>query len=252
MLAYEIKGRGLPVVLLHAFPLTRKMWSGTVQNLNDQFQVILPDLPGFGESSQLIQPTIPNMAREVAALLDHLKITEPVWIGGLSMGGYVTFEFLRQYPKRVRGLGFFATKAAPDSPEARENRMKSIEALEKFGMEPFVKKIVKSQLGKTTQETRPDLIQAAVDLMKNNSPEGSIDALKAMADRSDSADLLKTIRVPTLVIAGEEDAIIAPSDMEAMHQQISGSEFYSVAKSGHLINLEQPESFQKILKKFIR
>jgi pimeloyl-ACP methyl ester carboxylesterase len=213
--------------------------------------VILPDLPGFGGSPRQAKPSIPDIACEVASLLDRLKIAEPVWMGGLSMGGYVLFEFFRQFPQRIRGLGFFATRAVADTKDARENRLRSVEALEKFGMEPYAKKIVKSQLGKTTLETRPEIMRSALDIMISNAQEGAMDSLKAMAERRDSSDLLNSIRVPALIVAGAEDTIVPAAEMEAMHRRISGSEFHVVPQAGHLVNLEQPEAFHRILRDFL-
>jgi 3-oxoadipate enol-lactonase len=251
MLSYEKHGDGTPLVLIHAFPLSRVMWHSTAALFQKQFKVILPDLPGFGLSDRQKQPSIAGMAAEIAALLDFLKITEPVILAGLSMGGYTAFEFQRQFPKRVRALGLFATRAKPDSPEARENRFKSIEALDKFGMEPFAKKIVKSQLGKTTLETKPEVTEQVTAMMTANAKEGAMDALKAMADRRDSSDLLSAVRVPTLVVAGNEDTIVPAADMENMSRSIPGAEFHAVAQSGHLINLEQPAAFHSLLKSFL-
>lgn len=251
MLGYETRGTGMPLVLVHAFPLSRKMWYATADLLKSKFQVILPDLPGFGTSPRQTNPSVPEMAVEIAALLDHLKIKEPVILGGLSLGGYVALECARQFSRRIRALGLFATRATPDSPEARENRFRSIDALEKFGMEPYTKKIIKSQTGKTTQEKHPEILEAALKIMAANSKEGAEDALKAMAGRRDSSDLLSSIKVPTLVIAGDEDSLIPPADMESMHQKIPGSEFHLVKQSGHLINLEQPETFHTHFRNFL-
>ena len=251
MLGCETHGRGAPLVLIHAFPLSRKMWHATAAILKNKFCVILPDLPGFGNSTRQTHPSVPDMAAEMIPLLDHLKIKEPVILAGLSLGGYVAFECVRQFPKRIRALGLFATRATPDSPEARENRFRSIEALEKFGMEPYAKKIVKSQLGKTTQEKHPEILKEAVSIMTANSREGAVDALKAMAGRRDSSNFLDSIRVPTLVMAGEEDALIPLAEMKNMHLKIPGSEFHAVPQSGHLINLEQPEVFHQIFQNFL-
>jgi 3-oxoadipate enol-lactonase len=251
MLGYETRGSGIPLVLVHAFPLSRKMWYSTADALKSKFQVILPDLPGFGTSPRQTTPSVPDMAAKIGTLLEHLKIKEPVILGGLSLGGYVAFECVRQFPQKIRALGLFATRATPDSPEARENRFRSIDALEKFGMEPYAKKIIKSQTGKTTQEKHPEVLQAALTLMTANSREGSEDALKAMAGRRDSTDLFASLRIPTLIVAGDEDTLIPPADMESMHQKISGSEFHLVKQSGHLINLEQPEIFHTHFKNFL-
>ncbi len=251
MLAHEIKGEGKPLVLLHAFPLSSKMWKDEIGYLSSSYKVIAPDFPGFGRSPVKEKVSLNSAVQDIAALLGHLQIRQPVFLAGLSMGGYTAFEFFRQFPKRVGALGLFATKAAPDTPQGREKRMLSIQALEKFGMDPFARKIVKSQLGKTTQEKNPELTARVIGIMKDSAPAGAIAALRAMADRRDSSDLLKTISVPTLVMAGQEDEIVPAAEMQAMSDQISGAEFHAVPGSGHLINLEQPKAFREIFEKFL-
>lgn len=168
------------------------------------------------------------------------------------MGGYAAFEVLRQFPQKIKALMLFATRATPDSPQARENRFKSIEALQKFGMEPYVKKIVKSQLGKTTQEKHPELISKAVSIMLTNTKDSAVNGLKAMAERQDSSELLSKIKMPVLVIAGAEDGIAPAEEMRGMHEKISGSEFHSAPECGHLINLEQPAFFNEIVRNFLQ
>lgn len=252
MLAYEMKGKGMPVVLLHAFPLSSQMWEDTACLLSTQYQVIVPDLPGFGKSPLEKDVSMEAMARKTEELLDHLNIHEPVWLAGLSMGGYAAFEFLRHFPKRLGGLALFSTRATADTPAARENRFKSIEAMEKFGIEAFARKAVKSQLGKTTQEKNPELIQKVLQLMTANSAEGAIAAQKAMASRRDSSDLLAAINIPVLILAGEEDEISPASEMKAMHEKIKGSEFQTIPRAGHLIHLEQPEIFHEKFQAFLK
>ncbi len=168
------------------------------------------------------------------------------------MGGYVAFEFIRQFPERVRGLLLFATRAGVDSDQARENRFRSIEAVEKFGLEAYVKKIIKAQLGKTSQQRNPRLAEECIQMMLKNNPQGVTGALRAMAERQDSTDLLASISFPTLVVAGEEDSLIDLEEAKTMHRGISGAEFHLISESGHLLNLEQPAAFQKILNKFLQ
>lgn len=252
MIAFEVKGQGKPVVLLHAFPLHSRMWEAQAKLFSQDYQIICPDFPGFGKSPVVKNISMAVMAREVAAVLDYLKIMEPVFLGGLSMGGYVAFEFLRQFPNRVGTLGLFATRAAPDSQQARENRFKSIEAIQKFGLSPFTKKAIKSQLGPSTQQARPELIPPLLEIMNTTPHEGATEALQAMASRRDSSDLLAGIKVPTLIMAGGEDSICPAQEMRAMHEKILGSEFHALPQSGHLVNLEQPEMFDEKLGEFLR
>jgi len=239
------------VVLVHAFPLSHAMWKGQMDSLAQRFRVIAPDLPGFGGSARQAQPSISQMAQEIAGLLDHLKVTEPVFIAGLSMGGYITFEFLRQFPDRVRGLGLFSTRAAADTPEGRENRLKTAQKIHAEGLQTFSKGILPKLLGKTTLESNQACVCQVTGMILANKPEGVADALLAMADRRDSDDLLGSIRIPTLVVAGEEDSFIPPADAEAMATKIPGAELHVIQGAGHLVNLEQPIPFQQVLKKFL-
>ncbi len=251
MLAGHDEGKGKPVVLLHAFPLHSGMWRPQTKRLAKKNRLILPDLPGFGKSPPQAEPSISEMARAVAMLLDQLGIKEPVFMAGLSMGGYVALEFLRQFSGRVKGLGLFATRATADTEEARNNRFRSIETIERFGIEPYVKKIVKSQLGKTTQELSPGVLTEASNIMNSNPANSAIDALRAMAERRDSGDLLASISFPVLVVAGEEDTLATPAEMRGMHEKIRGSEFHEIPRAGHLINLEQPDAFNHLLETFL-
>lgn len=252
MLAYQTCGKGLPVVLLHAFPLSSSMWNVETEKLSRDFHIIAPDLPGFGKSQFQQGVSMESMAREVAALLDQLNIKEPVIMAGLSMGGYVMLEFLKHFPEKLRGLAFFATRAAADTPAAKENRFKSIEAMERFGLEPFAKKAVKSQLGKTTQEKNPQLTVQVLKIMTENSAASAVAAQRAMASRNDSWDLLASIKMPVLIIAGGEDVLSPPEEMRTMHKKINTSRFYVIPQAGHLINLEQPEPFLELFLDFLR
>lgn len=243
-------GKLSTLLLLHAFPHSSKMWEGNSHDLSKKYRIIAPDLAGFGRSP--IRPWVLSDAAEmIAKALDDRGIHESVFMAGVSMGGYMAFEFLRRFPERVCGLGLFATRATPDTAEAREKRFQSIAAVEKFGLEPFVRKAVKSQLGKTTQEKNLQLVEKVLGFMKEASPQAAINALKAMADRPDSTDLLSKVKVPALVIAGEEDELCPSVEMRKMADLIPGSEFHAVPQSGHLVNLEQARTFNNIIETFL-
>ena len=251
MIASESYGRGMPVLLLHAFPLSSTMWKREAKALQKIARVILPDLPGFGRSARQAQPSISGMAREVAELLDELKVKEPVFIAGLSMGGYVTFEFLRQFPQRVRGLGLFSTRAAADTPEARGRRLETIQKIKNEGLPAFSEKIVLNLLGKTTLQTKPEIVRRVKEIILTNQAEGVTDALLAMAERRDSNDLLKSIHCPTLAIAAEEDSFVPLAEAESFMRKIPCVQFHVMKKTGHLANLEDPPTFQSLLETFL-
>lgn len=239
------------ILLLHAFPHSSKMWEANIASLSKKYRVIAPDLAGFGKSSILKEWSMPDSADMVLKALDDRGIQEPVFVAGLSMGGYMALEFFRRFPERFCGLGLFATKATPDSPEALEKRRLSIEAIGKFGIEPFARKAVKSQLGKTTQEKNPRLVEKVLGFMKESSSQAAVNAVKAIAGRRDNSEILPKMKFPSLVIAGQEDELCPPDEMKRMAALIPGSEFHVISESGHLVNLEQLETFQKIFEDFL-
>ncbi len=251
MLSYEEKGNGLPVVLIHAFPLSGEMWRGEMNKLSKKFRVIVPDMPGFGQSGRLPEPSIAEMANQIFMLLNRIEIRERIFIGGLSMGGYAAFEFFRQFPERVRGLGLFSTRAAADTPGAKEKRMQAIAELRKEGIVPFADKTVMNLLGQSVLDARPELIQQVIALIRKNKAEGIADALLALAGRRDSTELLAKIKCPALILAGDEDKIIPSSEAADMHEKIKGSQFQTIPHAGHLINLESPDEFSRCLEQFL-
>jgi len=252
MLQYSESGKGKPVVLVHAFPLSSKMWEGQVRQLSRFARVITPEIPGLGGSPSQAEPSIAETARQLARLLDRLEIREPVMIGGLSMGGYVTFEFLRQFPERVGALGLFATRANADSHEIRDKRAKTIHKIRTEGLEAFIPAVIMNLLGETTRRTHPELQRQVEALIRANSGEGVIDATRAMAARNDSQDLLPGITCPVLVIGGMEDTFVTAEETRAMQSRISGSVLHLVEGSGHLVNLEAPGVFNSALEAFLK
>jgi len=250
MLSYRNSGQGMPVVLIHAFPFDSGMWREQIKFMQQKSRVIALDLPGFGRSACDGRQTIAAMAGEVAGQLEALEVKAPVMICGLSMGGYVALEFFRQFPERVRALGLFSTRAGADTPEGREKRLKTAEEIRSKGLTAFFQELLPNLAGKTTRETRPSLLRVIEAMMASGSPEGVAQALVAMAHRSDLTGLLETLRCPVLVLAGEEDTLIPCTESEAMHRQIPGSRFQRIEKAGHLVNLEQPEAFQKAFEDF--
>ncbi len=252
LLAYEITGTGVPLVMLHAFPLSHAMWHDERQTLSPLGRIICPDLPGFGRSQQQVEPSIPAMASLLIDLLDQLSIREPIMLAGLSMGGYVALEFFRQFPERVLALGLFSTRAGIDTPEARATRLKTAETIRREGLNAFAQAMPQTLLGRTTLSSQPKLAQAISQLIASNNPHGVADALLAMANRRDSTPILASIMCPTLILSGEEDVVIPPTESEELHRRIGGSSYQVIPAAGHLVNLEQPKRFQEILGHFIR
>lgn len=240
-----------PLVLLHAFPLNRRMWAPQARALDGERRVIAPDYPGFGKSPRpCAQPDVRHYAEGVRELLDSLHL-DRVALGGLSMGGYVAFAFLRLYPERVSSLVLANTRPDPDTEEARETRRELARRVAEEGVKILPDLQMERLLSKATREGRPDVVESVRSMILESSPDGVVAALGAMRDRPDSTEGLAEIRVPTLVISGEEDAISTPEIMEAMAEKIPDSRFVTLTKAGHISNLEAPEEFNAALSGFL-
>jgi 3-oxoadipate enol-lactonase len=249
-LAHEDVGRGLPVVLLHAFPFNRSMWEPQIAALFGACRCIVPDLRGFGDSPRSAPHSVDDHADDVAALLDMLQIEQAV-IAGLSMGGYVALAFWRKHRGRIRALVLADTRASADTPETAQKRLDLIEGARTEGVDAVIDRQLPGLIGKSTREKQPDLAQRIRSIMARSTVEGIIGGLDAMRTRPDSTPLLAGIDVPALVIVGAEDAITPPKDARAMHEAIPGSRLEVIPEAGHLSNLERPAAFNTALSDFV-
>lgn len=243
-LFYRDEGRGAPLVLLHAFPLSHAMWDAQIQVLSARRRVITPDTRGFGQSTLgSAAPTMDSYADDVAALLDHLGL-ERVMLGGLSMGGYIAFAFLRRHATRLHGLILANTRALPDSEAARQGRETNAVLAETQGTTPIAEAMLPRLLSPNASEA---VQQQVRKLILANSGSGIAAALRAMAGRPDSTPQLAEIAVPTLVIGAELDPLIPLDEIRTMAAAIPGSRLEEISGVGHLSNLEAPEAFTAVL-----
>ena len=235
------------LVLLHAFPLDRRMWLKQAHELSEVASVVLMDLPGFGESPPA-QPSLDLWADRVEANLDEMLGPSPVVVGGLSMGGYVALRLAERHPHRLDGLVLADTRAGADSAEAKAARDAAIAAVETDGVQP----VVDGLLPRLLSEQVEDEVRAVTEeLMLSQSPQAVQAALAAMRDRPDSTSLLPHIEVPTLVIVGADDVLTPPSESEAMARTLPYSWLVKIPNAGHLSNLEAPASFSAAVSGFL-
>lgn len=244
-------GAGDPLVLLHAFPLNRRMWDPQMQELGAGRRVITPDYPGFGRSPRpCAQPDVRHYAEGVRELLDSLGL-ESVALGGLSMGGYVALAFMRLFPERVSSLILANTRPDADPEEVRETRRELARRVTEEGVGILPGLQMERLLSAKTLQDKPDVVEEVRGMILESSPDGVVAALGAMKDRPDSTEELGEIDVPTLVIAGEEDELSTPEVMEEMARKIPGSRYVTLPDAGHLSNLEAPEEFNAALSGFL-
>ncbi len=245
-------GMAIPLLLIHGFPLDRTMWAEQTKALADIARIIAPDLRGFGGSG--IPPgavTMDTYADDLRELLLALGVRKAV-IGGLSMGGYITFAFYRKYSHLVRAIILANTRAAADSPEGKQGRNDSIALAREKGAGAIAGKMLPKMLTSKTADSRPDAVQAVRTLMARQGVDGIVGALGAMRDRPDSKPMLAEIKVPTLILTGAEDTLIPAQEAEALRDGIRDARLVTLPDAAHLSNFEQPASFNQVFREFLK
>lgn len=244
-LAYVRRGKGTPLMLVHGYPLDHTIWDEVVPLLADDFDLILPDLRGFGKS-QIVETeyTLTDMAGDLAALLDHLGIQQTC-LAGHSMGGYIALAFARAWPGRLRGLGLVASQALADTPERRQARYETAAAILRDG----VGQVAEEMSHKLTPQAQ---LQARLrPLIAAQSPMGLAGALRAIAGREDSTPLLPSFRFPVVIVHGDADALVPLERAREVKAALPHAHLVEAAGSGHMPMLEAPQVTAKALKALI-
>jgi len=246
-MAYDSVGRGPALVLLHAFPFDSRMWRQTAAALAGQRQVITPDMRGFGLSDGGAGDfSIADLADDVARLLDALKLSAAT-VGGLSMGGYVALAFARHHRDRLKSLILADTKAAADTPEARQGRQAAIELVESQGVAALLEKQIPRLLAAAASEG----LRAEVRALGAQPVDTVVAAIRALRDRPDRSAELPAITSPTLIVVGSEDALSAPAEARSMAAAMPNARVVEIPGAGHLSNLENPDAFAAALAGFV-
>ena len=250
--AYDEAGTGPAVLLLHGFPFNRSLWREQVEVLTPYFRVIAPDLRGHGETSVTAGPaTMAEMAQDVIGLMDALDIGQAA-VCGLSMGGYVALALYRLFPSRVFALVLADTRAVADTEEGKEIREEQAQKALLAGMGPIADAMLPKLVAAVTVAKHPEVVARVRDMILKTDPAGAAAAQRGMAQRSDQTDFLPHITAPTLIIVGRHDLLTPVSESEMMHRGIAGSRLQVIEEAGHISNLEQPETFNRALTRFLQ
>lgn len=249
-LYYRKMGSGPTLALLHGFPESSDIWRKVWDNLARKYTLIIPDFPGSGESVLQHDTSIPAMAGCVAEILAHEGITKAV-IAGHSMGGYIALAFAEQYPDKAAGVSLINSTAAADDEEKKKNRLKTIELIQKGGKSAFIKQMVYNLFAEGFKQSNPDLIEEQVTLAMETDERALINYLRAMMDRKDQRNWLKTTSIPIQWVAGIEDNIIYYKKIleQCAESGINFVTFYN--NCGHMAMLEDPDKLIHDLDTFV-
>lgn len=251
-LSTQVRGEGDPLLLIHGFPLNHAMWEAQLESLSRTCRVIAPDLRGWGDSDRGSEEiSMAQAARDLDRLAAALVGDQPIQVGGLSMGGYVAFEMVRQFPQRVSRLILADTRAiADDASTARARRITAASIREK-GVVSLAADMPAKLLHPFTMESKPEVLRSLRRMIEMANPEIVAEYLEAMARRRSSEDLLGQISVPTLVVCGSHDVISTPTEMRQIASRIATASFELIEGAGHLPPMEQPGPFNQIVNAFL-
>ena len=252
--SFDDHGSGIPLVLLHGFPLDRRMWGEQVfgEQMADSSlrgRRIALDLPGFGKSQPPVAFTIPSLARSIRELLAQLDAL-PCVLTGLSMGGYIALNFAREFQADLRGLILVDTRAEADTPQGKENREKMIDLVRAKGSVAIADQMQPKLLSPDTVAHRPYQVRALRHMMEAVPPQTIEHALSAMRDRPDMTEALSSIATPTLILVGDADAITPPDVAQGMQKRMPNAEMVVIAGAGHMSPMEQPAQVNRAIRNF--
>jgi len=262
-LGYRDAGTGIPVVFLHPTPLDRDYWRPLIQDLGG-IRTIVPDLRGHGRSPlgqnlpsglfprvpEAPALTMPQLAADILALLNHLEIPEAAFVG-CSIGGYIMLELWRQAPHRMSSLAFVCSRPQPDPEPNLAKRAANIAQIQSQGTANLFDAMAQTLTGATARERHPQIVQELRAQM-TLSPQAAIAVQAGLAIRPDSLPTVATINVPVLAIAGGEDPAVTPEDLEAFHAAPGGCEYHLLPDAGHFAAYEQPQKVASLLAEWLR
>lgn len=251
-LSYVDTGTGPIVLLLHGFPLDHSMWRHQIEALSQRHRVLAPDLRGFGQSEgQDDKVTMRQFADDLAGLLDSLGILEPITLCGLSMGGYIAWQFWRHHGARLTGLIVCNSRAAADSAEAAAERLRLADSVLTEGSAAIADAMLPKLFAPSTLESQSSIVEATRRVMAAIRPTTIAAALRGMAERPDMTDELAGIDIPTLLVGGEFDVLTPADEMRAIARALPDATFCPIADAGHMAPLEQPARVNRCLLDFL-
>lgn len=239
------------IIFIHGFPFNKSSWDKQIEVLKEDYRVIAYDVRGHGSSDAGIGDFfIELFAKDLFYLMDKLNIHKAT-LCGLSMGGYIALSAMEKCPERIESLILSDTQCVADSPEAKEKRIKTIEKIKEFGVEKFAEESIKNLFAPESFSTKTEEIADVKEMIINTSKQSLFSTLLALAERNDTCYRLDEINVPVLIMVGKEDKITPIAAARFMKEKIKDARLKLIAHAGHVSNIENPDSFNFQLIKFV-
>ncbi len=248
--SYRVIGQGNPVVLLHGFAEDKEIWIRQVKALENNYQLIIPDLPGSGGSESTGDLSMDSMADTIKHILNEEGISETVLIGH-SMGGYVSIAFADKYPDSLKALGFFHSSSYADNDEKKAARKKNSAFIQKNGSHAFLQQSTPGLFCDASKTAFPGIVETIIERYKDFSPAALAAYQLAMSERPDRREVLKNIVKPVLFIIGQHDSAIPFQDSMEQSHLPALSYIHILKQSGHMGMLEETEKSNLILQDFL-
>jgi len=254
-ISYWIEGKGKPVMLVHGFAEDHLVWSHQIDYLKQNFQLIIPDLPGSGKSELLNSVSMESMAEVLKAILDQESVQQTCMIGH-SMGGYTTLAFAEKYSSRLNSFCLFHSSAYPDNEEKKQTRSKAIEFMKKNGVEEFLKTSTPNLFAKdatgSLSKPKQQMVEKLIRGYKNLDVNALVEYYHAMMERPDRTHVLKSFTKPILYVLGRHDtAVLYEQGLEQTHLA-RNVEVYTLNESGHMGMWEELIESNRILEGFLK
>ncbi len=240
------------IVLVHGFPYDSSIWDAQTEALKNDYFVVTYDVRGLGKSPAGDGQSIMDIfADDLFAVLKEYNLSKPA-VAGFSMGGYILMKALEKQPDAFSSVIFCNTKSESDGDEARLKRNAGIMKINTEGLESFVSGFITATFSEDSKKNHPQVIESFIKKAASFDPVGVKGALLAMISRTDTGKVLENLKVPALVIAGAEDALMPVAVLRSMAERIPDSVFTVIEKAAHMTPVEQPEAVNKAISEFLR
>jgi pimeloyl-ACP methyl ester carboxylesterase len=241
------EGKGFPLILIHGFLGSSKMWEPQINFFKNHFRVITPDLPGFGKSNKAkSHNSIQSIANLLMDCLEEKKI-DKFYLLGHSMGGMIVQEMAKKYGNKIVKLICYSTGPRGEMPGRFESVDQSRENLKKKGLEITVKNIAKTWF---VRKENAKYFDICIEAGKQTSTKAADDALIAFKNWN-GVDTLKNIKNETLIVWGDQDKSYNLEQIKTLEKSIKKSKLVIFKNCAHNVHLEQPDQFNNTIKNFL-